>query len=141
MDEVIELLKRKTTCLQSFYHLCQKFLLEIEAGSIKNLNTFRKQRHGLIHLMKNLDIKIKPLIVEKNLDSNQLAPHINTKDILIKNINELDEKILNHIINHRSVIIQKLQSLQFGKKTILAYRSPQHAAPNASRLKILDTEV
>ncbi len=153
MQELVALLSRKCQCYKSFYRICNDFLDEVSRGDINNLNRFQNQRTGLLTVLENIEEEIQTFL--KQFDDSPgsfdllMTSEIKTqiqyltreKDSLIQAILELDKQILKHIDRLKSDTIQKLQSVQSGKKTIGAYRSPVESVERAEGKSLVDKEV
>lgn len=151
-DYLIELLERKNLCFRSFHKLCESFLDEIAKGEVENLESFQKKRQGLINVLEQLEFEVTHW-----LDSYKSAPEmldgvmtdkiknrvnqlLKDKDLAVRAIIDLDLQILGHIDRIKDQTIQKLQSVQNGRRTVGAYRSPLESVEIAESKKSLDQE-
>lgn len=139
---LIECMERKNLCLRSFHQLCGEFLDQIAKNNIEVLDDFQRKRNSLIKVMTNLENDInsgltrlaeqkKTMCVEE-----KIASLLTEKEARIRSILDLDNQIINHIHRLKGETIQKLQSVQMGKKTITAYKSPLEqieASENANK--------
>jgi hypothetical protein len=146
MEELIHYLERKNLCFRSFFQICNDFYDEIAAGKIENLGTFQARREGLLSVLEQLEVKIQEKLKEnQNINFNEtnkvkMEYLVNEKDGLLKQILDLDQKILHHINRLKDDTLQKLQSVQMGKKTIGAYRSPAEKVNQIEGEKRVDQE-
>lgn len=152
VDYLLELLDRKNLCFRSFHKLCSEFLDEIAKGETQSLEEFQKRRQGLIKVLEQLEFEIThwldgfketPDLLDAIITDraktrmNQL---LRDKDGIVRSILDLDLQILGHIDRIKDDTIQKLQSLQSGRKTIGAYRSPMESVEAAELSKAMDRE-
>lgn len=149
METLIRLLERKNLCFRNFNKLCLDFIDEITRGDMTNLEQFQRRRQGLINVLEKLEIEIGQCLDALRTDPAQsLAPHVKNvinqlfreRESFVRSILDLDLRILTQIDRIKDETIQKLQSLQVGRKSIGAYRSPIEAVETAERNKSLDRE-
>ena len=152
MDQIITLLERKNLCYKSFYRLCVDFIEEIAKGETTNLEKFQKRRGGLIRVLEQLELEVKQLLASydcnpealNDLATDAMKARLNLllkeKDSIVKSILDIDLQILAHIDRIKDDTIQRLQSLQSGKRTIGAYKSPVERIESAENRKIMDRE-
>ncbi len=151
MELLIELLERKNLCFRNFHKVCSDFLDEISKGNADGLDAFQKTRQGLLHVLETVDGELsqhlRTLEDRGALDhpSSKLRTQVNfyvrERESVVQSILDLDLQILSHIDKLKSETIQKLQSLQSGKKTISAYRSPLEQIERAEEPKSVNREV
>ncbi len=153
MQELIALLGRKCQCYKSFYRICNDFLDEISLGDLNNLSRFQNQRSGLLNVLEHLELDIQNFLKQfdespGSFDALLTSEHktqiqylTREKDSLIQAILELDKQILSHIDRQKNDTIQKLQSVQTGKKSVGAYRSSIDSVERAEGKGRVDKEV
>lgn len=153
MQELIALLGRKCQCYKSFYRICNDFLDEISKGDLTNLSKFQNQRSGLLTVLENLESDTQNFLKQfddspgafdvllTSENKTQIQYLTREKDSLIQAILELDKQILKHIDRQKSDTIHKLQSVQSGKRTLGAYRSPVDSVERAEGKTLVDKEV
>ncbi|MBI3557337.1 MAG: hypothetical protein HY074_13820 [Deltaproteobacteria bacterium] len=147
MQQLIGLLERKNLCFRSFNKLCQDFLDDIAKGEAGNLEVFQKRRKGLISVLEQLEFEVSNFLNGMVPDA-EIPREVRTKvdlllrekDSIVKSILDLDLQILAYIDRMKDETIQKLQSLQSGRRTVGAYRSPMDTVEAAEGTKILDHE-
>lgn len=152
IEFLLELMERKNLCFRSFYKLCEGFIDEIAKGETQNLEEFQRRRQGLIKVLEQLEFEIThwlegfkdtPDLLDALITSESRTKMnylLRDKDVIVKSILDLDLQILGHIDRIKDDTIKKLQSLQTGRKTIGAYRSPMEAVEAAELAKTLDRE-
>lgn len=152
MEVLINLLERKNLCFRSFHKLCHEFLDEITAGETTNLEKFQKRRQGLIKVLEQLEFEVTHFLNALGPDTDsvervvptevkeRIGGLLNEKDGIVRSIVDLDLQILSHIDRIKDDTIRKLQSLQAGRKTIGAYRSPLESIEIAENKKLQDRE-
>ena len=150
MYELFSLLERKNLCFKSFHKLCHDFLEEISQENVENLTTFQQNRQSLISVLESLEKDVKIYLSETGLDveatkqkvssedRQKLSALLQEKDSLVHNILDLDLQILKHIDQIKNDTIQKLQSIQKGRKTVSAYKSPLQQVEKAENTKYFD---
>lgn len=150
MELLINLLERKNLCFKSFYTICGDFLDEIAKGDSTNLERFQARRQGLLNVLEQLEFEITHYLAsfdaEPGLLDALMTGEVRTKvnmlfrekDALVKEILDLDLQILQHIDRIKNDTIQKLQSVQTGRRTLGAYRSPIEKVESAEGAKIVD---
>lgn len=147
MNFIINLLERKNLCFQSFHKLCDEFLDEIARGDTNNLEEFQRKRESLIKVLEQLEIEVNHRLNTIPVDAqiprdvrSKIELLLRSKDSRVKAILDLDLQILAHIDRIKDETIQKLQSLQAGRRTVVAYRSPMEAVDTAAGNKIVDRQ-
>ncbi len=149
IDYVLERMERKNLCLRSFHGLCGVFLDQIAKDKIDALEDFQRKRQSIIKVMELLESEIVAKIGQKPYESilanggpsvrEKIAALLAEKDSLIKAILDLDAAIVENINRLKGDTLQKLQSVQIGKKTISAYKSPlDRVEATEKHNKILD---
>ncbi len=147
MQMLIGLLERKNLCFKSFHKLCHDFLDEIAKGDTANLELFQKRRQGLLTVVEQLEFEVTSFL-NAMIPGAEIPRDVRTKvdlllrekDSIVKSILDLDLQILAYIDRMKDETIQKLQSLQSGRRTVGAYRSPIDNVEAAEGIKILDHE-
>lgn len=151
MKLLFDLLERKNLVFRSFHSLCSSFLDQIAKGDTSSLEQFQTRRQSLLHVvgqieqeitthildLKSSNIKDEALITDPN--KTILNRYMLEKDSLIQSILDLDREILRKIDQIKENTIQKLQSIQVGRKTLGAYKSPMENLENLA-LKQIDKE-
>ncbi|MBI3544850.1 MAG: hypothetical protein HY075_16380 [Deltaproteobacteria bacterium] len=147
METILGLLERKNLCFRSFNKLCFDFLAEIAKGETRGLEEFQRKRESLIKVLEQLEFEVNHCLREMGTDPaiareerSRVEGFLREKDALVKSIVDLDLQILAHIDRIKDETIHKLQSLQSGRKTVNAYRSPLDSVEAAEGTKILDHE-
>ena len=151
MTQLLALLERKNLCFRSFNKLCFDFIDEIARGDTSNLERFQKRRQSLIDVLDVIEGEVNQCLAgvtdaaqfDVTLDSytkNRIRDLFQERDALVKSILDFDLRILGHIDRIKDETIQKLQSLQSGRKSIGAYKSPMEVVESAERNKALDRE-
>lgn len=152
VEYLISLLERKNLCFRSFHKLCADFIDEIAIGDTTNLDTFQRRRQGLIKVLEQLEFEVVHWL--EGFKSNEIALEsvmfpdskqkinqlLREKDGIVTSILDLDLQILSHIDRIKDDTIQKLQSVQNGRKTINAYRPSNDLIEGSSEMKIVDQE-
>lgn len=147
MQRLINLLERKNLCFRSFHGLCNDFLDEIARGDTRNLEEFQRKRESLIKVLEQLEFEVNHCLHEIPTDApiprevrTKIELLLREKDGRVKSILDLDLQILAHIDRIKDETIRKLQSVQAGRKTVGAYRSPAEAIEAVEGSRIVDRE-
>jgi hypothetical protein len=152
MQEFVQLLERKNLCFRNFYKLCEKFVEEIKKGDATNLELFQIQRQGLINVLEKIEADVMVYLQSHQenpalLDSlftdeikTQVQQLLREKDGLLNEIILIDTIILRDVDALKKDTIQKLHTIQTGRKTIQAYRSPLSQVESAVGPKLVDRE-
>ncbi|MGE4232242.1 MAG: hypothetical protein AB7F43_02835 [Bacteriovoracia bacterium] len=143
------LLERKNQCLRSMHQITQEVygklisnepLETYENGEFVELRKLQEIRNGLIETMTRLDKEISQL-----LSKAKELPNLTTleaeKNQLIRSILSLDQSLYSELEKLKSKVVQQLNSVQSGRKTISAYKSPQQEIELAEGGAVLDQEV
>ena len=152
MSLIVVSLERKNLCYRSFYKLCEIFLDEISAGNISNLGSFQSKRQALLDTMDTLETLINSelasLSPERKLElqgTNELGSTIQTllreKDSIVNSILIVDKEILRALDRIKDDTLQKIHSIQSGRRTVHKYKSSIDTIERAEGLKIVDDEV
>lgn len=149
MKELAVLLERKNQCLRSMHQITQEVygklisnepLETYENGEFVELRKLQEIRNGLIETMTRLDKEISQL-----LSKAKELPNLTTleaeKNQLIRSILSLDQSLYSELEKLKSKVVQQLNSVQSGRKTISAYKSPQQEIELAEGGAVLDQEV
>lgn len=151
LKSLIEVLERKNLCFRSFNKLCLDFIDEIARGDVNRLEDFQRRRESLIKVLDQLEReqteRLGRLGDPAKLDPNttqharQKIDQLHRERAgLVQSILALDKQILAHIDRIKQETIQKIQSLNTGRKTISAYKSPIDSVEQAEKAKSLDRE-
>jgi hypothetical protein len=123
------------------------FIDEIARGETTNLEEFQRRRASLINVLEQLELEVKTILNGLGASYEPPAPVrakiaelFREKDGLVRAILDLDLQILGHIDRIKSETIRKLQSLQVGRRSVGAYKSPMDAVEAAEGTKIVDQE-
>ena len=132
MKELIELLERKNLCFRSFHKLCSDYVEEISQGDTSSLEDFQRKRQSLINVLEQLEKGVAQWLdsfdgAAEDRMKEQIARLMSEKDSIVRSILDLDLVILGHIDRVKDETIRKLQSVQSGRKTIGAYKSPMES--------------
>lgn len=139
IDQYFELLERKNLCFRSFHSICTQFLSRLEKDDVSEIIDFQRKRQNLIQVLEDLESKAKLILDEIDstpgrLDAEMTAPNrsrldqlLSEKDSIVHSILDLDLQILKHIDKLKDDTIQKLHSLQSGKRNVSRYKSPLEA--------------
>lgn len=131
MDEIINLLNEKNSCLEKFYNLNEKEMQNFINGNFDNLESFYECREGILNMIRRVDemIDIASLSFEESNDqpeatvTEKVAVAMQTKNKMIERILEQDLEILSTIDQAKSEIIRELAQTRMAKKAVTSYRS------------------
>lgn len=152
MDRILELLERKNLCYRNFHRLCNDYIDEITLGSTEGLDGFLKKRQSLLDVLEQIEGEINKEIEVLRATRGELEAIVSPaqrdriktlwdeKDSHLKNIMALDKRILLQVERFKDDALQKLQSIQIGRKTLGSYKSPMSRVEQAEDIKIVDHE-
>lgn len=110
-------------------------MIELQQGDISQIDTFQRRRQGLIQAMEKIEVEAKQHTASESMRSAVDTLCIEKND-LVRRILDLDQMIMTQIDRIKDDTIQKLQSLQSGRKTIGAYKSPLESIEQAENKKL-----
>lgn len=131
MNEVLNLLKEKNSCLQKFRELNEKEIEFISSGNFDNLENFYIAREGILGIIQRVDemIEIASLSFEEAAATAELKSEIQMtlqkRNTLVNSILEQDLEILSNIDKAKSEIIKELAQVRATRKAVGSYKSGQ----------------
>jgi hypothetical protein len=137
MNEVIKLLETKNYWFVKFLQLCEKSLVLLESDSNKfvddELEAFDTNRASLLNIIRRTDEKIQFLLENTQLknrapnseEKTKINFHLREKDSIIKQILELDAKIIAALEKAKEESAAKLKSIDKSKRALKNYKSQQ----------------
>ncbi len=117
---------RELLCYQNLWKITSDFLTVLPTASYENIETFQKQREGLIKVLVHLKAELPVAAISDEVEFQKKA--------LLKSIIEMDTQVLAKLESLKTDTVLKLQSVQEGRKTISAYRSPMEKTADSARL-------
>ena len=129
MQEVLNLLEEKNSCLKRFIDINEKQMTFINAGDFDDLNNFYAARENILDIIQRVDemIGAASLNFQEKEDSEEvkisIQKNISDKADLVNRILTQDLEILSKIDRAKSEIIKELSGVKSGRKAIGAYKS------------------
>ena len=129
MQEVLNLLEEKNTCLKRFIDINEKQMTFIKAGDFDDLDNFYAARENILDIIQRVDemIEVASLNFQESENTEEvkqsIRKNISEKGDLVNRILNQDLEIISKIDQAKSEIIKELSGVQASRKAIGAYKS------------------
>lgn len=129
MQEVLNLLEEKNTCLKRFIDINERQMSFIVVGDFDDLDNFYAARENILDIIQRVDemIEIASLNFQESENTEEvkksIRKNISEKSDLVSRILGQDLEIISRIDQAKSEIIRELSDVQANRKAIGAYKS------------------
>lgn len=132
MEEIVNLLNEKNSCLARFYNLNEREMQNFVEGNFENLEEFYATREGILNMITRVDemIDMASLSFEEDMSvqpeiSKQISDAVRARTEIIERILEQDLEILSTLDRMKSEIIKDLSQTKMTRKAVGSYKSGQ----------------
>ena len=127
--DVSSLLKSKNKCLEKFLELSSEFWDRAQTGDLSELVMFQTRREATLKAVDLYDRKINEIVSLMTSDKNspalvaEVKAALERKDALVKQILELDFKIIAKIEDEKARLVRELSSSRKSQEIAAKFKS------------------
>ncbi len=126
---LLTLLRSKNKCLEKYFSLSRAFLDEVREGHLAGLTEFQDERDDLLRAMELFDKKVNELVEKFDAADrtkiliSQVEDTLARKDHLVKEILDVDLKIISMIEVAKQNIMNDIKQSRRSKESVSRFKS------------------